>query len=179
MPVCLGRNVIIEFRRSGPNTQLCGFGSRTGQSSCSLESEGKAMNKKSIVEWCRRMKQFHCETQEGLGGFAAAIVQSQDVPAIAQSDERDALAFTNAAIRWGAMIESGTWQLCLACEYKFRSAKFARAFVSPICEEPTMAILVGVCEECSQKDDGELLEIAYQDCRKMGLAKNKMNIGRA
>jgi hypothetical protein len=42
-----------------------------------------------------------------------------------------------------------------------------------------MAILVGVCEECSQKDDGELLEIAYQDCRKMGLAKNKMDIGRA
>jgi hypothetical protein len=144
-------------------------------------NEGKSMNKKSIVEWCRRMKQFHCETQEGLGGFAAAIVRSQDVLAIAQSNERDAIAFTNAAIRWGAMIESGAWQLCLACEHKFRSAKFARAFVfmQPICEEPTMAILVGVCEECSQKDDGELLEIAYQDCRKIGLAKNKMDIGRA
>jgi len=119
--VRLGRNVIIEFRRSGPNTQLCGFGSRTGQSSGALEignslrafggavvSEGKAMNKKSIVEWCRRMKQFHCETQEGLGGFAAAIVRSQDVPAIAQSNEWEAIAFTNAAIRWGAHAQTPT-----------------------------------------------------------------------
>jgi hypothetical protein len=104
-------------------------------------SEGKPMNKKSIVEWRRRMKQFHPETQEGLGGFAAAIVRSEDVPAIAQSVEREAIAFTNAAIRWGAMIESGTWQLCRACEYKFRSAKLARAFVfmQPIGDEPTMA----------------------------------------
>ena len=86
-----------------------------------------------------------------------------------------------AAVRWGAMIESGTWQLCVACEYEFRSAKFARAFVFmlPICEEPTMAMLVGVCEECSKKDDGELLEIAYQGCRQIGLAKNKMDVGRA
>ena len=146
-----------------------------------MVSEGKAMTKKSIVEWRRRMKQFHRETQEGLGGFAAAIVRSEDVPEIAQSNEREAIAFTNAAIRWGAMIESGTWQLCLACEYKFRSAKLARAFVfmQPICEEPTMAMLVGVCEECSKKDDGELLEIAYQGCRKMGLAKNKMDVGSA
>jgi hypothetical protein len=42
-----------------------------------------------------------------------------------------------------------------------------------------MAMLVGVCEECSKKDDGELPEIAYQDCRKMGLAKSKMDVGRS
>jgi hypothetical protein len=41
------------------------------------------------------------------------------------------------------------------------------------------AILVGVCEECSKKDNGELLEIEYRDCRKMGLAKSKMHVGRA
>jgi hypothetical protein len=56
-------------------------------------SKGKAMNKKSIVEWCRRMKQFHRETQEGLGGFAAEIVRSEDVPAIAQANEREAMTF--------------------------------------------------------------------------------------
>jgi hypothetical protein len=79
------------------------------------------------------------------------------------------------------MIESGTWQLCLACEYKFRSAKSARAFVfmQPVCEQPTTVMIVGVCEACSTKDDGELLEIAYQGCREMGLAMNKMDVGRA
>jgi len=79
------------------------------------------------------------------------------------------------------MIESGTWQLCLACEYKLRSAQFVRTFVfmQPICEEPTIAMIVGVCGECSKKDDEELLEIAYQGCREMGLAKGKMDIGRA
>ena len=143
--------------------------------------EGKMVDKKSIDRWRHRMRQFHHETQEGLGGFAAAIVRSEDMLSLAQSTDREAIAFTNAAVRWGAMIESGTWQLCLACEYEFRSAKFARAFVFmlPICEEPTMAMLVGVCEECSKKDDGELLEIAYQGCRQIGLAKNKMDVGRA
>jgi hypothetical protein len=138
------------------------------------------MDKKSIDRWRHLMRQFHREAQEGLGGFAAAIVRSEDMLSLAQSTDREAIAFTNAAIRWGAMIESGR-QLCLACEYEFRSATFARAFVFmlPICEEPTMAMLVGVCEECSKKDDGELLEIAYQGCRQIGLAKNKMDVGRA
>jgi hypothetical protein len=79
------------------------------------------------------------------------------------------------------MIESGTWQLCLACEYNFSSARFARAFVfmQPLCEEPTTAMLGGVCEQCSTKLDDELLKIAYQGCREMGLAKNKMDVGRA
>jgi hypothetical protein len=129
--------------------------------------EGKMMDKESIDRWRHRMCQFHHETQEGLGGFAAAIVRSEDMLSLAQSTDREAIAFANAAVRWGAMIESGTWQLCLACEYEFRAAKFARAFVFmlPICEKPTLAMLVGVCEECSKKDDGELLEIAYQGCR--------------
>ena len=67
----------------------------------------------------------------------------------------------------------------MACDYKFRSAKFARAFVfmQPICEEPKTAMLVGVCEECSEKDEEELIEIAYQGCREIGLAKGKMEVG--
>jgi len=40
-------------------------------------------------------------------------------------------------------------------------------------------MIVGVCGECSEKEDGELLEIAYQGCREMGLAKKKMDVGRA
>ena len=36
-----------------------------------------------------------------VAAFALGIL-GQDVPAIVQSNERDALAFTNAAIRWGA-----------------------------------------------------------------------------
>jgi hypothetical protein len=139
------------------------------------------MNNKSIERWRQRMQQFHRETQEGLGGFAVAIVRAEEIPLLAESNDREAIAFTNAAIRWGAMIESGSWQLCLACDYKFTSAKLAQAFVFmlPICEEPTVAMLVGVCEQCSDKGDGELLEIAYQGCREMGLAKNKMDVGRA
>jgi hypothetical protein len=139
------------------------------------------MYEKFLGRWRQRMRQFHRETQEGLGGFAIAVVRVDDVPLLAQSEDREAMAFTNAAIRWRAMIESGTWQLCLACDYKFTAAKLARAFVfmRPICEEPTMAALVGVCEECSMKDDEVLLEIAYQGCREMGIAKNKMEVGRA
>ena len=66
----------------------------------------------------------------------------------------DAVAFTNALIKWQALVASGNWQLCLACDYEFRLAKFARAFVfmRPICEEPTTAMIVGVCERCSEKD---------------------------
>ena len=44
---------------------------------------------------------------------------------------------------------------------------------------PLRELSSGVCEECSKKDDGELLGIAYQGCRKIGHAKNKMNVGRA
>jgi len=50
--------------------------------------------------------------------------------------------------------------------------------MQPICEEPKTAMLVGVCEECSEKDDEELIEIAYQGCREIGLAKGKMEVGR-
>ena len=32
---------------------------------------------------------------------------------LAEFDDREAVAFTNAAIRWGAMIESGSWQTVL------------------------------------------------------------------
>ena len=39
-------------------------------------------------------------------------------------------------------------------------------------------MLVGVCEECCEKEDGELIEIAYQGCREVGLAKGKMDAGR-
>ena len=37
-------------------------------------------------------------------------------------------------------------------------------------------MLVGVCEECSEKDDEELIEIAYQGCREIGLTKGKMEL---
>jgi len=49
------------------------------------------MNKKSIAQWRQRMKQFHRETQDGLGGFAAAIVRVDELPSIVQSKDRDAL----------------------------------------------------------------------------------------
>ena len=139
------------------------------------------MSKKSIDLWRQRMLQFHRETREGLGSFAVAIVRADEVSLLADSNDREAVAFTNAAIRWGAMIERGSWQLCLACDYKFTSAKLAQSFVFmlPICEEPTVAMLVGVCEQCSNKDDWELLEVAYQGCREMGLATNRMDVGRA
>ena len=137
-------------------------------------------NKRKLEQWRRRMKQFHREAEEGFGGFGAGVIRTEDVPSLAQSKDQVAVAFTSAVIKWQALIESGSWQLCLACDYKFRSAKFARAFVfmQPICEEPKTAMLVGVCEECSEKDDEELIEIAYQGCREIGLAKGKMEVGR-
>ena len=138
-------------------------------------------NKRRLEHWRQKMRQFHREAQEGFGGFGATIIRAEDMPSIAQSKEQLAVAFTNAVIKWQALIESGAWQLCLACDYKFRSAKFARAFVfmQPICEEPKTAMLVGVCEECSEKEDGELIEIAYQGCRDIGIAKGKMDVGNA
>ena len=39
-------------------------------------------------------------------------------------------------------------------------------------------MIVGVCERCSEKDDGELAEMAYRGCREIGIAKGKMEIGR-
>jgi hypothetical protein len=48
----------------------------------------------------------------------------------------------------------------------------------PICEEPKTAMRVGVCEECSERDDEEMIEIAYQGCREIRLAKDKMEVGR-
>jgi hypothetical protein len=132
-----------------------------------------------LEAWRQRMKQFHRETRQGLGGFAASVIRVEDFPALSRSNDRDAGALTNAVIRWGMMLESGTWQLCLACDYEFRSARFARAFVfmQPLCQDPTMGMIVGVCDECSDKDDSELLEIAYQGCKEMGLAKGKMEVG--
>ena len=47
------------------------------------------MNKKSMAQWRQRMKQFHRETQEGLGGFEAAIIRAEDLPSIVQSEDRD------------------------------------------------------------------------------------------
>ena len=137
-------------------------------------------SKRKLEQWRQMMTQFHRESQEGLGGFGIAVVRTDDVPSISKSKDGDAVAFTNALIKWQALVASGNWQLCLACDYEFRVAKFARAFVfmRPICEEPTTAMIVGVCERCSEKDDGELAEMAYQGCREIGIAKGKMEIGR-
>jgi hypothetical protein len=136
-------------------------------------------SKRKLEEWRQKMTQFHRESQEGLGGFGIAVVRTDDVPTISESKDGDAVAFTNALIKWQALIASGNRQLCLGCDYEFRSARFSRAFVfmRPICEEPTTVMIVGVCEECSEKDDGELAEIAYQGCREIGIAKGKMEIG--
>ena len=75
--------------------------------------KGKTMNNKSIERWRQRMRQFHRETQEGLGGFAIAVIRAEEMSLLAQSNDREAVAFTNAAVRWGAMIESGSWQTVL------------------------------------------------------------------
>jgi hypothetical protein len=44
------------------------------------------MNYPSMAQWRQRMTQFHRETQEGLGGFAAAIIRAEDLTSIAQSN---------------------------------------------------------------------------------------------
>ena len=137
-------------------------------------------SKAKLEHWRQMMTQFYREAQEGLGGFGIAVVRTEDVPTISKSKDGDAVAFTHALIKWQALVASGNSQLCLGCDYEFRSAKLARAFVfmRPICEEPTTVMMVAVCEECSEKDDDELAEMAYQGCREIGIVKGKMEIGR-
>jgi hypothetical protein len=81
-------------------------------------------NKGKLEQWRRRMKQFHREAREGFGGFGAGVIRTEDVPSLAQSKDQVAVAFTSAVIKWQALIESGSSQLCLACDYKFRSDEF-------------------------------------------------------
>jgi hypothetical protein len=133
--------------------------------------------KANVKQWQSDMKQFHRETQEGLGTFEAAIVRPEHSPWILQSDIGE--AFSTASKEWKARVGQGWRPLCLACEYEFtpESVVHAFAFMLPTCEEPTRAMLVGVCEECSAREDEELLEITYQGCRQMGLATRKMVVG--
>jgi hypothetical protein len=92
---------------------------------CKPSKENWVNNKRRLEHWRRKMRQFHLETQEGLGAFGIAVIRAEDAPSLAQSKDRDAVGFTNAVIKWQGMVESRIWQLCLACDYKFRSAMMA------------------------------------------------------
>lgn len=130
--------------------------------------------------WKRKMRQFHREIMKEGGAFGSTIIRPQYIPYMLSMGEG---RYLKVISQWFEMVRAtGQRPLCLACEHEFDpdgAVPTAFCFSVPFCNEPTNAIVTAICEECGEKDDNELLEIAYQGFKKMGLANRKFETGTA
>ena len=119
--------------------------------------------------WQRRMRRFHREMHaSGGGAFQTSIVRKGEA---LHPVEVQALA------QWFDMVRAAPrFPLCLGCEHEFGSDAEPDAFciTTAFCDKPGHVVVTAICDRCAEKDNGELMEIAYQGFRKMGLAKRKL-----
>jgi hypothetical protein len=124
--------------------------------------------------WHRDMREFHRQTRKGGGAFEATIIRPEHVPGL---EER----YLKTIHEWFKVVRGGRGLLCLACDHEFTptDTPLAFCFTLPFYDEADKAIVTGICEKCSLKDDAELLEIAYQGFKKLGLADRRLQTGTA
>jgi hypothetical protein len=136
-----------------------------------------------MTELNELQRQFHKETRESGGVFEAVIIRIEHGVEMLLSGDKETRCFFEFLQRWHGRIRKGWRPLCLACEHEFNADELNRklvptfCWVRPIRQDATMAMIIGVCEICSEKDDKELLEVAYQGCREIGLAREKCSPG--
>ena len=84
---------------------------------------------------------------------------------------------------WLKVVREGQQRpLCLACDHEFtvhNEQPFAFCFALPFYDDADQAIVTGICGNCAEKDDAELMEIAYQGFKELGLANRKLETGTA
>jgi hypothetical protein len=136
---------------------------------------GQAMTKK-LNEWQEKMKDFHSEIRkEGQGRFMGAVIRREDASWLISSGE---VEFFQAMGQWLRYVRDGRRPLCLACEHEFVDALAPAFFLArPHVEAASQVMLTGICGECSSKSDEELLKIAYQGLKEMGLAMEIIHWG--
>jgi hypothetical protein len=132
------------------------------------------------MSWQREMREFHRQTKKGGGAFEATIIRPEYQLAMIEAGKGH---YLETIAQWVKVVRDGDKRpLCLACEHEFRRRERVPAFcfTIPFCNEPTKkALLTGICGKCSEKDDAELLEIAYRGFKEMGLAQRKLEPGTA
>jgi len=133
----------------------------------------------SDTPWQRGMKEFHRQTWKGGGAFQTTIIRPEHKLYLVLAGEG---RYLNTIDEWLKVLREGSRPLCLACDHEFiwPEQPFAFSFATPFIDAGvTKAIVTGICKKCSQKDDAELLEIAYQGFREMGLANRRLETGTA
>jgi hypothetical protein len=129
--------------------------------------------------WKRGMRKFHRQTQKGGGAFEVMIIRPEHKLKLLLAGERRCLEVID---NWLDVLRSGQQRpLCLACDHGFIAPEqpFAFCLSFPFYDEATQAIATGICSECAQKSDAELIEIAYQGFKEFGLANRKLEHGTA
>jgi hypothetical protein len=142
------------------------------------ELMGGIENKYKKDEWRREMKEFHREIRNrGAGAFQTTIIRPEYQAWMIQNGEG---RYLKMLANWSKVVKQGGYKpLCLGCEHEFKADDhvFAYAVSVPFCNEPESAIVTAICGECVLKDDEQLLEIAYGQYLKMGLANRKLEVG--
>jgi hypothetical protein len=128
--------------------------------------------------WQRGMRQFHRQTWKGGGAFQTEIIRHEHKPALLAAGEEHKLKTIS---EWVKAVYSGCRPLCLACDHEFTPHDVVPAFCFslPFYDKADQAIVTGICEQCGAKSDAELLEIAYQGFKELGLANRKLESGTA
>jgi hypothetical protein len=130
-----------------------------------------------LTPWQKGMLEFHRQTWKGGGAIETAIIRREH--ALAGMVEERKL---RTIAEWFKAVRGGH-PLCLACEHEFIAGEDVTAFSFAIPfiddDETTQAIVTGICESCAGKDDAELLEIAYQGFKEMGMVNRKIERGTA
>jgi hypothetical protein len=129
--------------------------------------------------WQQGMREFHQQTRQGGGAFEATIIRAGHAVALILSGEE---RYLKTIGEWFKVVRGGHQRpLCLACDHEFAQEEMPLAFcfAIPVSDQADKAIVTGVCERCGQKDDAELLEIAYRGFKDLGLANRKLETGTA
>ena len=128
--------------------------------------------------WQRGMRQFHRQTWKGGGAFQTEIIRHEHKLALVLAGEKHKLKTIS---EWVKAVYAGRRPLCLACDHEFTTHDIVPAFCFslPFYDKADQAIVTGICEQCGAKSDAELLEIAYQGFKELGLANRKLESGTA
>jgi hypothetical protein len=133
-----------------------------------------------VEVWRQAMQEFHRQTMQGGGAFECIIIRPEHKLALLLAGEE---RYLKVIAEWFKQVRNARRPLRLACEHEFEpEGEVPGAFCLTRSsfrddEAGGRVILTGICQECAQKDDAELLEIAYQGFKKLGLANRKLEYG--
>ena len=122
------------------------------------------------------LQEFFDLAKKGGGMFTSEIVRQETALLDLMINQRTEVL--HAIAQWGGQVKQGMRPLCLSCDHEFTARdSYPSAFVlSRTMFRSGEVLLMAVCRRCSKQTDDALLEVAFQNFKRMGMARDKLEM---